>query len=107
MSKNKLVIAHHEVGFGYVDLKEMLDTLMSYEILAKKKLQHFWDLENKALDRSGVPISEWPPLKLRLFDDVPAKPPPIDEGKGRATLTSNPLDALRGLIALHTREFRH
>jgi len=69
-------------------------------------MRHYWELENKAESASGDSYP-WPPVILRLWDDVPAKPPPKGQGKGGSKLTPNPLDNLFGLIALHTGEFRH
>ena len=69
-------------------------------------MRHYWELQNKAESASGDSYP-WPPVILRLWDDVPAKPPPKGQGKGGSKLTPNPLDNLFGLIALHTGEFRH
>ena len=104
-TRNSLIIPHHEVGFGYVRLDTLLDTLMSHEICAKKKLRHLWELasESDSVDRD----CPWPPVHMALWRDVPAKP---QKGVGKgdaAVLTSNPLDLVFGLIALHTGEFRH
>ena len=107
-SRNSLIIPHHEVGFGYAGLDTLLDTLMSHEICAKKKLRHLWELESLALESaSGDRDCPWPPVHVHLWRDVPAKP---QKGLGMgdtAVLTSNPLDSVFGLIALHTGEFRH
>ena len=115
-SKNGLVLVHHEVGFGFVNLPGLLDHLMSYEISAKKKLKHYWELEMLARERlaNADPMDRdpWPPCEIQLFDDVPMKPAPAPPGKGKGKqgkfqLSGNPLDQVYGIVALHTGEFRH
>jgi len=55
--------------------------------------------------RSDLQNDPWPALHLALFRDVPAKP--TVKSQKSIELTSNPLDNIFGLIALHTCEFRH
>ena len=61
MPEQDLIVRHHEVHPGdRVNLSELLKTLMSYEILAKKALAFMWAAH------PSIP----------LWKDVPPKPQP-------------------------------
>ena len=80
--------------------------------MCQEKLRHYWELESNAQNASSAnggvaSASDWPPLQLRLWHDVPAKPKGKGKSQKAAKFSSNPKDNLFGLIALHTGEFRH